>query len=698
MNESEITEKLVNIIENDQFYSSIKGIPEAKALYESSTSINSTPSFTIDYILRNKSIRNNWEIISSLHDLEIISVDRDISTEKNEVLRPDILLYNSEEDKIIIVEIKKSTKTERETITELLAYEHEIKNTIPFISNKDIQFVIISTEWNTLLKHSLSSIIFWSNKKISGLHLDIIDFSMSPVIADSWSRVRYLDFDEDLFCGFNISLINYSDDKEIEERVKDTITRTALNIVAKDNIISESNGFAFCSVLNNEVSHSERIITVIVLNPFNILKANIINGDIDKESPVLSYFSNKIEGYESSVTNGILETVSNAKKYLEQYWDCVSIENLYSWNTLKKNILSDCAIPYSVQSWGILDNYLKELFLHDYTQQTLFSNIKENGLDWTYPQVFFPLLLNILNKGVFKRGNINIDDLFKFGVNIGRLFCCVSNTLCNEEHPKIYNLFYSIFNWEMYDFSDSISNLNLVFHGSETEQFQFDLNSLEKIQKSLKLYMEYFSNNILSEEIFKHAFLFGINIGQVYLSENIPALQSYTNENLKLYCDMANDFLDYLGKEDLYPLKDNANFIGRYISYEDIYNRKKFHIKDFKNNPDETFSIIYHIFSKLSKNYSMIKKKSNLSDLLKMNIDWKDLKDGYYRLKRKGQDSGLYFAENGNIGLVDLDSIDEAARLDRNCLDDDGIFIIDDTSGYRYMFPTTWERIMKKDV
>jgi hypothetical protein len=67
------------------------------------------------------------------------------------MLFPDLVLVSDEDNKIIIVEIKRSNQTAREALTELLAYDHEVKNLLPFLSNFEVLFCIISTDYSTLL-------------------------------------------------------------------------------------------------------------------------------------------------------------------------------------------------------------------------------------------------------------------------------------------------------------------------------------------------------------------------------------------------------------------------------------------------------------------------------------------------------------------------------------------------------------------
>ena len=61
---------------------------------------------------------------------------------------------------------KKDRATARETATELLAYEHEILNHIPFASANDILMVVVSREFSPLLDHAIAGLVTWGRKRI----------------------------------------------------------------------------------------------------------------------------------------------------------------------------------------------------------------------------------------------------------------------------------------------------------------------------------------------------------------------------------------------------------------------------------------------------------------------------------------------------------------------------------------------------
>jgi len=171
MKESEIQSILENLIQEENFLNCIKNIDSIEKLYESLHEEDKLPSFSIDYLSRKKMIVAAKNIVSLLGSAQIITTaSKNISLERKEKLFPDLVLFHEEKCKLIILEIKRSVKTARETLTEMLAYDHEIRNLLPFLSNFEIVFCIVSTDYSTLLNHSVAGLITWESKQILCLH------------------------------------------------------------------------------------------------------------------------------------------------------------------------------------------------------------------------------------------------------------------------------------------------------------------------------------------------------------------------------------------------------------------------------------------------------------------------------------------------------------------------------------------------
>lgn len=187
--EKDIKRWLVERINNCELYDLIKNKEDSLSI-GNSKNINFIPNFSFDYLSRKKNIEASNNVLETLKLLEIISVDLSVSLHKGEILRPDIVCYNPEKRVFVIFEIKRDKLTERQALTELYAYEQEIRNILPFIGNSEIQTVLISKDWDTLLEHAVSNYNSWSNKNCLALAINEItyknNFELSLKIPNSW--------------------------------------------------------------------------------------------------------------------------------------------------------------------------------------------------------------------------------------------------------------------------------------------------------------------------------------------------------------------------------------------------------------------------------------------------------------------------------------------------------------------------------
>lgn len=73
---------------------------------------------------------------------------------------------------MVLFEIKRSRVAARETATELLAYEHEIRNQLPFIGRSEVNLVVVSSDFSPLLDHAVTSLVAWHHLQVLCLRVD----------------------------------------------------------------------------------------------------------------------------------------------------------------------------------------------------------------------------------------------------------------------------------------------------------------------------------------------------------------------------------------------------------------------------------------------------------------------------------------------------------------------------------------------
>jgi len=85
----------------------------------------------------------------------------------------DMLAYNTESLNLALLELKVSNSSEREAITELSAYNLGLQNKFQGLSNLQVIWIPISTEWRVTLRSAMEYSILWKNIQALPLQLDV---------------------------------------------------------------------------------------------------------------------------------------------------------------------------------------------------------------------------------------------------------------------------------------------------------------------------------------------------------------------------------------------------------------------------------------------------------------------------------------------------------------------------------------------
>ena len=206
--EAEIQKLLEGAVADDRISECINDMAGINELSKRDTDLQ-FPQFAVDHISRLKAIDAGASVLGSLSLLILLTGDENVSVTKGEILRPDLVCINPERQSVVLFELKKSSQTGREALTELLAYEQELKNLMPLLSGYDFNFVLISPEWSTLMDHAVSGAIAWSNKKVLCLkpHLnENEELELETYLPTAWKITGAAHLPEDALPSVTICL------------------------------------------------------------------------------------------------------------------------------------------------------------------------------------------------------------------------------------------------------------------------------------------------------------------------------------------------------------------------------------------------------------------------------------------------------------------------------------------------------------
>ena len=385
-------------------------------------------------------------MLKSLHLLTLLSGDKDISITREESLRPDLACINQELESVVLFELKKSGQTGRQALTELLAYEQEIKNHLPLLSNYDFNFVLVSPEWTTLMDHAVSSAIAWSNRKILCLipSLKGNELRLETHIPVAWKVTGSVYFPPEAMPCVTVCLYNKNAydvavaearsegrEEETAESELEKLDRadegdqldsriwTALEVIAREGDRLGSHGFALLWRDHHPASLTDYNITVCGVSPFAFYQASRLRGTIGTDDGRLVASLDKYvrEHAPAGHSEALMAAATVAYPLLNEVAD-PSLEGFSSWEG-DRHTLRRRAIPLLCEFWGVLGDYARSYVMNP-AVRTHRRGTLQNGLsDWRDPRVGLPLIQSFTKPEIFFEGEVRCSDAFRLGLLFG---------------------------------------------------------------------------------------------------------------------------------------------------------------------------------------------------------------------------------------------------------------------------------------
>ncbi len=294
----------------------------------------------------------------ALYYSEIISRDKNISIQKGEILKPDLLLYASEAESIVIVELKNRAKATREAGTELGAYSSEVKSIIPFISDGDIIHVLISTEWPVLLRHYVTHEIVWGGKNLICMHpsLNKGDLELNILgIDDLAENLLGIRIPAEYLGGYQICLYDdelyteKADRTRLDAHIEQMLSALHSMEVAGNRV--RSHGFAFLWKDLWEQSVAPYSITVMNFAPFQTLE-RYLHLDSTEYPEIVKRFMQIARDYDPEGHGIALSTVTDACADFANSFCSPHVEGFAHWPA-HKDIMAPRAEYIAFVGWGL---------------------------------------------------------------------------------------------------------------------------------------------------------------------------------------------------------------------------------------------------------------------------------------------------------------------------------------------------------
>ena len=473
--------------------------------------------YNLDNLIKKKIIKSAQFVYNNLKDLELIIANKNISLEKNERLFPDLLLFNPYTNKLIIVEIKRSSQAERESITELLAYEQELQNIFPYMSKLEVCFIIISADYNTLLDHAIFSLALWQNRKVLPLKISGLeseneqDWDLSVYIPNSWSLLNINHFESRHTITLNLVLYDQNAHKE-KINIKDKeenieILQRGVELIIKEAEKHNSSGFVLLSRMTSS-QLSNWVITIGIINPFSFFQQLDYDSKIKEELKKIEF---------NFYFDEIL--IKSAKTYLNIFYNTL-LETPNKWNLCKKE-LTKISRPIFIDFFGELDNIINNLILSSDFRKNYFPELNKNKVNWKNPVIGLNLLDDILGENIFYSERLMFEKIYCFGVLTGtykKYLMILKSYKVLEKNEQ----FLGMLDWFEIEFLKIYRKIYHIGIINNMEPISFQSLYIEEIDvkiHTINKIIYWIKSNFLNKN-FKFAYKLGIKINDYFYNKN----------------------------------------------------------------------------------------------------------------------------------------------------------------------------------
>ena len=690
MTEAEIQSWFENNIENGGLLDSISGIEDVKDTIKSWDGDNQIPPFTVDYLMRKKCYLAADAVLNSFACLELVSANKSVSRTVGEILRPDLVCFNVEDNVVVLIELKENAQAARQAMTELLAYEHEIQNHLPFLSFTDIYFVVVSPEWPTLLDHSLAALNTWSNRRVLGLSLETTSnkISLKPHLPNTWSYLRANGLPPQSIYTMNLCLYpNVNNTNNGEEPpfeinvVREIISRKSEQIRATGFLLAWDNTYPNVQ--------AKWIITVGVIHPIQFFMHSQIHGDETRECNLTHFLNNEDFDHIYNSPHALHEVVKEAVIFLKNKWD-VRFEDLLDWDAQREHI-SHTSIPIFGDFFGELYGYALQRFVPTTTMH-----------DWTDYRFAISLIDELTHHKPLSDGVFRCSDLFRIAANLSIYATCVGNIELND--GKIgQRIWIGKREWSKLELLQIIQEVLILVDGVKNiTPFEFDRS--KDNQSLFDEFAKWLDGCFLVEicdEIHRAIFGLGTQLGLLF--------DRFIADSISFEC-LPDEFQDgtvvsvisnliFLAFEEdsiNYPDAEEIDYHRNMLTVHGLTPSQKISLTQFNNTSSVNFAIIKALENHLLPLIDLLVFPVHLmSNKVKfVNIDWNYLIDGAKKLFNGGDKfPSLVFTANGSLGIQSGTRLAKLNLLQPVQDPEAAIYFIDEVSGISTAVLKEWSEI-----
>ncbi len=422
MSEAEIQRRLEEAIASGTLCQHIAGRDAIDRANSAGLSRSFIPDFNLDYLMRRLSIRSAARVLAALDQVDLISTARrNISADRTERLFPDLVLVSRATGHVLVVEIKRDDQTTREAMTELFAYEQEIRNQLPYLPGDQIMFVLVASSFPTLLSHAVGQAILWQRKQV--LALQVVDRGESlllrVVLPVGWSATRLSHVPARCFQTADL-IVTPSKGQEADGA--EGLILDVTHLIAREGERLGAHGFVLVSAESTPEGGGHRdICTVGVISATAMLQEMVARADQPPHVTEIMEYASKYMSMPTSTYDLIAQLTQTAIEILTKRGRC-DVRYREDLAVRRGDTSADSVFyrynPYAMLFWGLPHTYRDTLVHHEALLEMFpFLKRRPNPQDATIGIFVLDYLTRNLE---FQDGEFGYQQLWRFGRMLGR--------------------------------------------------------------------------------------------------------------------------------------------------------------------------------------------------------------------------------------------------------------------------------------
>jgi len=431
----------------------IDGWEAVEAIDAAAGSDRFDPSLVLDVLIRERWAAAALSIRDQLDEITVVADSRtSISLGSRERLFADLVCVSPSSGSMVIFELKRSRATARETATELLAYEQEVRNQLPFIGRSEVALVVVSSDFSPLLDHALTSLIAWHGLRILCLEATP-DGRYAVRTPSAWTTFGQSGIPADAVEVVDVGVVTH-DDLSLEQNA--AMLSTALDLIRADGDRDGTTGFAFswADLLHPGIAVSPCALTVARVNPLAVGQDPISAAFLGPASSPLRAF---VEAADIDEWTPLSTHLDAAVSFLSGFGS-VDIEGWSTWDRDRDErrhrsdgfIRDRRALPLEFVLWGALGDHARALLARPGRASTAHGGLWEPTISLREPNVAMRLIDEVVRTdcGVW----LGVQWFASLAFRLGRLRAYVDMIL-QDPSAKIEHQVAPLLAWAQFDLS-----------------------------------------------------------------------------------------------------------------------------------------------------------------------------------------------------------------------------------------------------